>query len=167
MGLPTVGLPTYNIRILYVGKPMSHVPRKSHVNPTYILRGTKVCAQWGAFLSDPSTIELDINISPGLITLSNRKIDIPIGKALLDIWLSTIPSPNFVGEGDIAFGLSVRLSVRPSHPRGVVLCALLLQMDKAVDFKTYADILLTYCSCAPRIQFVRKSFYLVKIEVKT
>ena len=40
-----------------------------------------------AFLSDPSTIELDIKISPGLITLSNRKIDIPIGIALLDIWL--------------------------------------------------------------------------------
>ena len=47
------------------------------------------------------------------------------------------------------------------------LCALLLQRGKAVDFKTYADLLLTYCSCAPRIQFVRKSIYLVKIEVKT
>ena len=149
-----------------------------------------------------------------------------------------IPSPNFVGEGDIAFGLSVcpsvrlsvrlavRLSVRHTlgalscvrfSSKGVklwilkpmliyswhivvvhlvfslsenpfiwsklrsklrqvlahkgllneVLCALLLQRDKAVDFKTYADLLLTYCSCAPRIQFVRKSIYLVKIEVKT
>ena len=48
-----------------------------------------------------------------------------------------------------------------------VLCARLLQSDKAVDFKTYADLILTYCSCAPRIQFVRKSIYLVKIEVKT
>ena len=33
-----------------------------------------------------------------------------------------------------------------------VLCALLLQSDKAVDFQTYADLLLTYCSCAPRIR---------------
>ena len=48
-----------------------------------------------------------------------------------------------------------------------VLCALLLQRDKAVDFKTYTDLLLTYCSCAPCIQFVRKSIYLVKFEVKT
>ena len=48
-----------------------------------------------------------------------------------------------------------------------VLCALLLQRGKVVDFKTYADLLLTYCSCAPRIQFVRKSIYLVRIEVKT
>ena len=48
-----------------------------------------------------------------------------------------------------------------------VLCALLLQRGKAVDFKTYADLLLTYCRCAPRIQFVRKSIYLVKNEIKT
>ena len=45
---------TYNIRILYVGKPMSHVPRPSHVNPTYILRGTKFCAQWEE-LTDQNT----------------------------------------------------------------------------------------------------------------
>ena len=44
-----------------------------------------------------------------------------------------IPSPIFVGEGDIAFGLSVRPS------------SLLLQRDKGLDFKTYADLLLTYC----------------------
>ena len=65
---------------------------------------------------------------------------------------------------------SVRPSSRPSVRHtlgGVVLCALLLQSGKAVDFKTYADLLLTYCSCAPCIQFVRKSIYLVKIEVKT
>ena len=78
------------------------------------------------------------------------------------------------GEGDIAFGLSVRPSfckvcafVRHTQGGGVVLCALLLQSDKAMDFKTYADLLLTYCSCAPCIQFVRKSIYFVKIEVKT
>ena len=35
-----------------------------------------------------------------------------------------------------------------------VLCALLLQRGKAMDFKTYADLLLTHCSCAPRIQFL-------------
>ena len=81
-----------------------------------------------------------------------------------------IPSPNFVDEGDIAFGLSIRLAVCPSvrHTLGVVvLCALLLQSDKAVDFQTYADLLLTYCSCAPRIRFVRKSTYMVNFEVKT
>ena len=43
-----------------------------------------------------------------------------------------------------------------------VLCALLLQRGKAVDFEAYVNLLLTYCSCAPRIQFVRKSIYLVK-----
>ena len=48
-----------------------------------------------------------------------------------------------------------------------VLCALLPQRGRAVDFKTYADLILTYCSCAPCIQFVRKSLYLVKIEVKS
>ena len=62
----------------------------------------------------------------------------------------------------------VRLAVYPSvTPKGVFLCALLFQSDKAVDFKTYANLLPTYCSCAPRIQFIRKSLYLVKIEVKT
>ena len=48
-----------------------------------------------------------------------------------------------------------------------VLCALLLQRDKAVDFETYADLFKTYCSCAPRIRFVQKYIYLVKFEVKT
>ena len=37
-----------------------------------------------------------------------------------------------------------------------VLCALLLQRGKAVDFEAYANLLLTYCSCAPRIQFCPK-----------
>ena len=41
-------------------------------------------------------------------------------------------------RGDIAFGLSVRPFSRHTLG-GVVLCALLLQSDKAVDFKTYAD----------------------------
>ena len=63
----------------------------------------------------------------------------------------------------------LRLKLRPFLAfKGLlnrVLCALLLQSGKAVDFKSYADLILTYCSCAPRIQFVRKSIYLVKIEV--
>ena len=47
-----------------------------------------------------------------------------------------------------------------------LLCALLLQGDKAMDSKSYADLLLIYCSCAPRIQFVRKFIYLVKLRSK-
>ena len=61
----------------------------------------------------------------------------------------------------------VRPSSCPLHPRGVVLCALLLQRDKATDFKTYADLLLTYGSCAPRIQFVQKFIYLIRFEIKS
>ena len=34
--------------------------------------------------------------------------------------------------------------------------ALILQMDEAMDFKSYADLFFLYCCGAPRIQFVRK-----------
>ena len=48
-----------------------------------------------------------------------------------------------------------------------VLCVFLFQRSKATDYKSYADLHLIYCSCAPCIQSVRKFIYLVKIEVKT
>ena len=49
--------------------------------------------------------------------------------------------------------------LRPSHQRAVVLSALFLKRGKAMDFESYANLLLIYCSCAPRIQFVQKSIF--------
>ena len=88
---------------------------------------------------------------------------------LLPTYCSCAPRIQFVGNLFIWSKLRSKLRQFLAY-KGLlneVLCALLLQRGKAVDFKTYADLLLTYCSCAPRIQFVRKSIYLVKIEVKT
>ena len=56
----------------------------------------------------------------------------------------------------LAKGIEHGVSIRPSRLRVVVVCALLLQRDKAMDSKSYADSLLVYCICAPRIQFFPK-----------
>ena len=46
-----------------------------------------------------------------------------------------------------------------------VLCALLLQGEKAMNFTFYADLLLI-CCCTPCIEFIRKSSFLPDLRSK-
>ena len=64
------------------------------------------------------------------------------------------------GEGDKAFGLSVR------HTVGWLSCVRFSQNDKAKDFisLSLAELLLIYCSCAPRMS---ENPFLVKFGFKT
>ena len=103
-----------------------------------------------------------------LLLQSGKAVDFKTYVDLLLTYCSCAPRIQFVRKSIFWSKLRSKLRNYLAY-KGLLnefLCALLLQSGKAVDFKTYACILLTYCSCATRIQYVRKSIYLVKFEVK-